>query len=164
MRCPDCGSENLAGAEDCVSCSAPIASYAAQATGKDQKRILEGTIRDLKPHDAIALYPSRTVTEAVELMRTHKIGCVVVAEKGGSLAGIFTERDLLRKVAGRLDPSKTRLAAVMRADIEPLHEGDTVAFAFHNMAVHDYRHIPVEFDDGSLAVITSRDLLRYLCK
>ena len=164
MKCPDCGLENLPGEETCASCHASLSDLVLpQAKARDQKKILEGTLLDLKPQDAVTVSPDQTVADAVRLMREHKIGCVLVT-RGKALAGVFTERDMLRKVAGTKDPVKVRISEVMRDDIECLHEDDTVAVAFHQMAVHDFRHIPVQRKNGRLGIITSRDLLSYLCK
>ncbi|MBI4387358.1 MAG: CBS domain-containing protein [Elusimicrobia bacterium] len=165
MKCPDCGHENLAGEEACEACHTPLASLSIPnaSRGKDQRRILEGTVEDLHSHDALMLDPDRSVADAVRLMRGNKMGCVLVASHG-DLCGIFTERDLLSQVAGLEKPEKTRLAEVMRANPQCLKEDDAVALAFHAMAVNGHRHVPIRRRDGTLGVISSRDLLDYLCR
>lgn len=165
-RCPDCGAENLPGEEDCASCRTPIAGLdppRSKPGGPMRRRILEGTVRDLKPRDAMALGPDKTVAEAVTLMRGRKTGCILVTD-GKGLAGIFTERDLLRKVAGLKDPSKVRLSDVMQTEVQTLAEDEALAHAFHHMAVKGYHHLPVVRKDGGYGIVSSRDLLRYLCK
>ena len=164
MRCPDCGQENIAGEEICQSCDAPLADLAMpRAKGGVQTKIIEGTIADVNPHVAIAVAGTSTVADAIKLMRSGKMGCVLVMQEG-ALAGIFTERDLLMKIAGLKDPAQVRLADVMNHDPQCLSDTDSIAFAFHNMALKGYRHIPISRADGSLGIISSRDLLRYLCR
>src|SRR5256885_1420207 len=50
---------------------------------------------------AVTIGPEATIQEAVECLQGMHIGCVLVAGSDGKLAGIFTERDLLNRVAGR---------------------------------------------------------------
>ena len=96
-------------------------------------------------------------------MRRHKVGCLLVVE-GGNLAGVVSERELLTRLPDALIPGKTPVSDVMRADAAVLREDDSVADVFHQMAVSGYRHLAVRLNDGRLAVLSSRDLLRYLCK
>ena len=63
------------------------------------------------------LAPDATVLEAAQLMNDRMIGSVMVVEKG-NLVGIFTERDVLRRiVAEKRDPTKTRLSEVMTKQV-----------------------------------------------
>lgn len=166
MRCPDCGSENMAGEEACQACGTPLSSSAqlrTKAHGPAERRVLEGTLRDLSPVSAVSVPAERPAADAVELMREHKTGCVLVTREG-RLAGIFTERDLLLCVAGLRDPRRTPVGEVMKPDPQCLSEDDTIAYAFHNMALMGHRHIPVTRKDRSYGIISSRDLLRYLCR
>src|SRR4051812_48614862 len=63
-------------------------------------------VNRLQPGPYVCLRLDATVADAVEQMRRHRVGCVLVCRANGTLAGIFTERDLLRRVlavAGPLD-------------------------------------------------------------
>ena len=166
MKCPDCGFENIAGEEVCESCSASLSSLAlpeAKAKQGVQRKILEGSIADLGVHDAVVVSPQATVAEAVRLMREKKMGCVLVGD-ARSLLGICTERDLLMEVAGLQEPEKLRLSSVMTRDPQYLRDDHPIAFAFHNMALRNYRHIPILRANGTFGIVSSRDLLRYLCR
>src|SRR2546423_12242170 len=74
------------------------------------------TVQDIlakKGGNIISVPPQETVLRAAQLMNERAIGGLVVTD-GGRLAGIFTERDILRRVvAQRLDPAVTRVADVM---------------------------------------------------
>ncbi len=63
--------------------------------------VLRLPIKALRLQDAISVSPSTTVQSAVEKMQRHNIGCVLVVESK-KLTGIFTERDLLQKVLGKI--------------------------------------------------------------
>lgn len=166
MKCPDCGHDNIAGEDTCESCSAPLSSLEhPEARGKKgvQKKLIEGIISQIGVKDAELIPLTTTVADAIRMMRQYKTGCVLVGERG-RLFGICTERDILLEVAGLQDPEKIRLSYVMKAAPQILREDDAVAFAFHNMALREYRHIPILRKDGSYGIISARDLLRYLCQ
>lgn len=160
-RCPDCGHENIAGEELCEACH----TFLSPPTPKDAvaRRILKGRVSDLEPAPAPCLQADASVADAVRLMREKRKGCVLVT-RGRELASIFTERDLLLRVAGLKDPERLKLSEAMKPEPRCLRHDDTVAFAFHHMAVNGFRHVPVRLADGSLGVVSSRDLLRYLCR
>lgn len=161
--CPDCGQPNLPGEEDCSACRAPLSALpASQPKQGMPRRILEGTVADLAPRPAATLSESAIVADAVKLMRERKVGCVLVT-RGKALAGIFTERDLLLGSGSSRDLSKAKVADLMRKDPDFLREDQPVAFAFNKMTAHGQHHVPVLRPDGSWAMISARDLLRYLC-
>jgi CBS domain-containing protein len=103
------------------------------------------TLPELQP--PIVLAPDATVRAALEVMNRATVGCVLVVEDG-KLAGIFTERDLLTKVAGTLDVDTTRLADVMTRDPECLTLDDSIAYALNKMSVGGFRHVPLVDADG----------------
>ncbi len=97
--------------------------------------------------------PGATVAEAVQKMNEHKIGALVVKE-GSHVIGMFTERDVLRRVVGeeRL-PARTIVAEVMTSDVvccSPHADVDDVAAT---MQARRIRHIPVCDDDGDKALL-----------
>ncbi|MDE2291109.1 MAG: CBS domain-containing protein, partial [Elusimicrobia bacterium] len=150
------------GDDHCAGCGHDLPAPArGVASAELARRIAEGTVADLGPHPAVTMPAVATVAEAVDLMREERVGCVLVTTKG-EVVGILTERDLLNKVAGLLNPKTTKVSEVMHADPETLSPDEPVSHAFHQMAVGGFRHIPVRQDDGSVAMVSSRDLLSYL--
>ncbi|MDE2237194.1 MAG: CBS domain-containing protein, partial [Elusimicrobia bacterium] len=125
-----------------------------------ERRILEGSVRALRPKPALTIGPVAPVSEAVERMRTAKVGCLLVIEDG-KLVGVLSERELLHN---SIDPLALAgsVGALMRADATCLREEDSVADAFHAMAVTGHRHLPVA-RAGGYSVVSVRDLLHYLC-
>ena len=81
----------------------------------------------------------------------------------GKLLGIFSERDLLTKVAG-LHASFTDLTVqqFMTAQPETVTAKDTLAFALHKMDVGGYRHLPVLSEGIASGVISVRDMVRHM--
>src|SRR2546422_1589174 len=78
------------------------------------------TVQDIlarKGSDVISVKPGETVLNAAQLMSERGIGGLVVTE-GGRLVGIFTERDILRRVvAQRRDCAATKVAEVMTTPV-----------------------------------------------
>jgi CBS domain-containing protein len=109
----------------------------------------------------VGLSPEASVLEATRVMSERGIGAVLVLDEG-RLVGIFTERDVLRRVVaeGR-DPATTRLALVMTRDVltcapaTPLEECRTL------MTNRRIRHLPVRGPDGLCGVISSGDVLAF---
>src|ERR1019366_10536899 len=83
-----------------------------------------------------------TVLQAALLMNEHKIGALVVIDQG-RVAGMFTERDVLRLVAERRDPAQTSVGDVMTTEVvccSPTTPVDEAKSAMKNRRV---RHLPV---------------------
>jgi CBS domain-containing protein len=103
----------------------------------------------------VAVHPAATVLEATGLMNEHRTGSVLVMS-GGRLVGIFTERDVLRRIvaAGR-SPETTTVGEVMTGDViccGPEASMDEIADV---MRLRRIRHVPVIDDDGSVAGLVS---------
>src|SRR2546430_16634948 len=104
------------------------------------------TVRDMlakKGSDVITIAPSETVLRAAELMNERGIGGLVVAERGRPV-GIFTERDILRRVvAQQRDPTTTRVADAMTSPVIACAPGTTVEEGAAMMTAKRIRHLPV---------------------
>ena len=104
-----------------------------------------------------------TLADAIHLMQQERRACVLVMDND-RLAGIFTERDILMKVAGQpLDLVRTPVSASMTPDPFTLPDDANVAFALSKMVLEGFRHIPLVDDDGRpTAVVSMRNLIEYL--
>lgn len=122
------------------------------------------TVRDIlarKGSEVVTASPDQTVLEAAQLMNSRGIGAVVVTEKE-EIRGIFTERDVLRRiVAEAREPSTTRLRDVMTTSLATTATEMTVDECAELMTRRRIRHLPV-IRNGQLAgVVTIGDLLAY---
>ena len=126
--------------------------------------LFNDTIRVLGPAEPICLPASATVSDAIERMLDRRQAGVLVVDAEGRLTGIFTERDVLTRVAGRgRDARQTRLGEVMTADPDALTAGDRIAYAVHSMSVAGYRTVPlVDADRRPIGVVTVNDIIRWL--
>jgi CBS domain-containing protein len=123
---------------------------------------LHKPVKHLRVRKPITLGPHDMALEAIELMRKKKIGCVLVTEQE-KLVGIFTERDVLMKVAGRKDISALKLSDVMTKNVDGFQQDDSIAYVLNAMHVGGYRHIPVIDEKGKpIAVISVKDIIAYI--
>ena len=122
------------------------------------------TLRDIlarKGHEVISVRPGDSVLHAANLMNDRGIGGLLVLD-GGEPAGIFTERDVLRRVVAQgRDPAATAVRDVMSTPVTACEPGLTVEEAAALMTARRIRHLPVR-DGGSLAgLVTIGDLLAF---
>jgi CBS domain-containing protein len=94
--------------------------------------------------------PHETVLHAAEKMNDYGIGALVVIDRG-RVVGMFTERDMLRRVvAHRLDPADVHVAQVMTHDVVTCHPGTRVEEARRVFMECRIRHMPVVDEHGGL--------------
>lgn len=109
--------------------------------------------------EPVTATPETTVRRAAELMTEHACGSVVVVDGAGRVLGIFTERDLTRRVvAAGLDPDTTPLSAVMTPDPETIAADAPVADAIRFMDECGCRHLPVLEGDRLIGVVAPEDI------
>ena len=130
---------------------------------RDRRRTPLGQI--LEERESIhSVGPEVSVTECVRAMTARKIGAMMVME-GGSLVGIFTERDALSKVlAAGLDPGSTKVSEVMTRDPYCIAPTTTVGEAMQAVTTRRFRHLPIVENGKVLAVVSSGDLTHWLIK
>ncbi|MHB1424788.1 MAG: CBS domain-containing protein [Gemmataceae bacterium] len=169
MICPHCAHDNFPGSEQCENCLADLTQL-DQPVAQDrvERSLLEDTVSLLKPRPALAVSPDATVKQAIDLMLAHDIGAVLIVENAGALLGIFSERDLLMKVADpRVNHTTRPVKDFMTPNPATVRPTDTLAFVLHQMDVGGYRHVPVIKDGRPPGMISVRDMLRHmtqLCK
>jgi CBS domain-containing protein len=125
--------------------------------------ILNVAIRDLDPRPAVSVDKSTPVREAIRLMLENRIGAVLVVAEGRAV-GIFTERDVLRRMASASAIDHGRpVEELMTADPETLGLDDGIAFALNRMILGGYRHIPIVDERGApLSVLSVREVVAFI--
>jgi CBS domain-containing protein len=169
MICPTCGWDNLPGNEECSNCQQDLTPLDRPAAhNRVERSLMEDPVSALNPKAPVTVQATATVHEAIQTMLSCNIGSLLVVDPSGKLLGIFSERDLLTKVAG-LQPSYATMPVrdFMTANPETVTAADTLNFALHKMDGGGYRHLPVLKDGRPVGVISVRDMLRHitrLCK
>jgi CBS domain-containing protein len=123
--------------------------------------ILETPVSELMARDPFVVDAGATVVEAVRAMNEHHTGCVLV-QKDGKLVGIFTERDVLRKVVFHDGNRNWKVESVMTPRPKTLPPGASVAFALNKMSVDGYRHIPIVEDGKAVGVLSVKDIVNFV--
>lgn len=122
------------------------------------------TVREIlarKGSEVLTVAPESTVLEAAQLMNARGIGAVPVLELG-ALIGIFTERDLMRRVvAETLPPESTPIRQVMTPDPLTARPETTVEDCGALMTARRIRHLPVLGPGGLIGIVTIGDLLAF---
>jgi CBS domain-containing protein len=116
-------------------------------------------VRALIERDTVVrCMPDATVRSAVETMAEHVCGSILVLQ-ADTLVGIFTERDLLMRVAatGR-DLDRTTISEVMTREPDTIGADEPVAEAIRRMDEFSYRYLPVIEDGKVIGVISTRHL------
>jgi len=104
-----------------------------------------------------------TIRETIALMQAQGEGCVLICDPQGQLRGIFTERDLLRRVIGRdldLDSPITEAMSTTLATVKPT---DPITRALKLLHDRGLRHLPVVDENGqAVGIVSVRRVLEYL--
>lgn len=120
--------------------------------------LIRDVIRNREPY---SMKPSASVQDAAEFMAARNVGAVCVVDDDGKLLGVFSERDVVKRVVlQRSDPSSIRigdvtseLRAVIRCDETP-HQ------ALERMELIGTRHLPVMDGERWVGMLSMRDLMR----
>ncbi len=116
-------------------------------------------VSDLMTQAAVTDAPDDTLAEAAAKMRQQQTGSLLVME-GDMLAGIVTERDVLKVVGEGQDPKSVSLRDVMTTDVVTVDPEKSVQEAARIMFDKWFRHLPVTTSDGKVVgIISLRDLL-----
>jgi CBS domain-containing protein len=121
------------------------------------------TLGEVMTRDVLTVAPEDTIGEAAQKMTDQGVGAVVVSDFG-RLIGIFTERDLMRAVAGRVHPSEARVREWMTPDPLTMVEGASVEEAGQAMIERGFRHIPVVDGERAVGIVSIRDVAEWRLK
>jgi CBS domain-containing protein len=107
-----------------------------------------------------AVRRNATVTEACRTMSEKNVGIVVVLDDD-RLLGVFSERDVVRRVVDKgLDPDRTTVDQVMTTEIVVAEEDEDYQAAMRTMDQANIRHLPVIRGSQVVSMLSIRDLMR----
>jgi CBS domain-containing protein len=114
-----------------------------------------------KGSDVVGIEPAATLQSAATLLAQKKIGAVVIRGAGGRLAGILSERDIVRAVA-KQGPAALDLsvAQAMTREVITCTEDDTCAEIMERMTSGKFRHLPVLRDNALVGLISIGDVVK----
>ena len=118
--------------------------------------MLVSEILDAKGHNVITIRPEATVAEALRVLWLEGIGALVVTDESGKVAGIISERDIVRGIASQgTDLLETQVEDRMDRSLITCTPETWVEELMNEMTEHRIRHLPVVEDDGKLVGIVS---------
>lgn len=126
------------------------------------RNLRKDSVSRLNPAPALSVERGSTVADAVSLMRKENAGCVLVCDSG-QLVGLFTERDLMRRVLAVGKALTIPVADVMTPDPLTILPRDPIRIAVRRMEEGGHRHLPVVDDSNRpLGMLSVKRVIRYL--
>ncbi|HEX9021104.1 MAG TPA: CBS domain-containing protein [Nitrospirota bacterium] len=105
----------------------------------------------------------RTLLDAAKQMAECNIGALLVMERG-SLAGIVTERDIVKSTANEKSIGDVKIKEVMSTNLLVVKPGDDLDYVMAIMIQNNIRHTPVVEETGLVGFLSMRDVVRVLVK
>lgn len=164
MACPNCGHENLAGADVCEECQADLTHLdAPEPRTPLEGVIMEQTLASVPGVSAPRVDPETPLREVAERLADGDGAALVVYDD--VLIGIFSERDLLMKIGDRFNALADRpIRDFMTPAPETLSGQDPIVFALNRMDVGHFRHIPIEENERPVGMVSTRNILQHLAR
>src|SRR5271165_6481353 len=112
--------------------------------------------------EAASVPVEATAEQAIRTMLDRHVGAVAVVDENQRVAGIFTERDVLRRLSlGERNPRTTAVRDIMTTPVELATQATTPSEALTTMVDRHYRHLPIVEDDGQLlGILSIRNVLQ----
>lgn len=123
--------------------------------------MIETRVRDVMNAPVRTVGSAESVVAAARTLSAHDIGSLVVTQ-GGDVAGIVTESDVVRVVAGGGDPEGVAVADVMSAPVVTVAADCAVHEAAERLRDNDIKKLPVAEDGDLVGIVTASDLARYV--
>jgi CBS domain-containing protein len=113
-----------------------------------------------KGAEVVTITPEATVRELVALLARHNIGALVVSEDGTTVAGIVSERDVVRSLHTDESPLDAPVSAIMTAEVLSCQPQDSVNELMRLMTDHRVRHVPVVVDGSLTGIVSIGDVVK----
>lgn len=120
-----------------------------------EQALADETVAAVQSTPYASVPPDTPIHEAIKRLAELHVACLLV-EQDGKLVGVFSDRDVLDKVALEFDDLKEKpVSEVMTANTVYVYDTDSSAAVLAVMAVSGYRHVPVLSLDGKIVGIAS---------
>ncbi len=143
----------------------PLSNYDLPAYSDQMEReLVENSVSAMVTRPLITVPQTATVAQALATMVERDVACVLVTDEQDHLLGIFSERDVLLKVAEQYEQIKDKpISEVMTPKPRAVYETASPSQALNLMAESGFRHIPIlDIDDRVVGIVGPRRVTRYL--
>lgn len=113
-----------------------------------------------KGDDVVTIGPEATVRELLDRLAQHNIGAIVVSRDGETIAGIVSERDIVRRMVAGSRVLDARVGTIMTSQVRTCSPDDTVDMLMRMMTEQRFRHVPVLRDGRLAGVISIGDVVK----
>jgi CBS domain-containing protein len=111
--------------------------------------------------DVVTIAPGTTISEAAKLLSEKRIGAIIISEDGSKVAGILSERDIVRELGRRGAACMADVVdSVMTAKIIGCTKSDTADQVMQKMTDGRFRHMPVMEGDKMIGLISIGDVVK----
>ncbi len=130
-----------------------------------EQALAEDSVGAIRHHPVTTVAPDDSIEVAMKKLVDDLTGCLLVQEDG-RLIGVFSDRDVLNRVALEYDDVKDKpVRDFMTSDPVFVYESDKSAAALSVMAVSGFRHVPVtDLEQNVLGIVTPRRVTGFLRK
>jgi len=112
--------------------------------------------------DIICIEPTADLSAAAKLLSTHRIGAVLIRGAGGRIAGILSERDIVRALSEHGAAALSLpVGQVMTRNVATCEEDDSVASIMERMTAGKFRHLPVVAKEELIGLISIGDVVKH---
>lgn len=144
----------------------PLENYDSKVYSDSlEKALAEESVTGIQYRPVAVTAPETPICLAVEKLANLHVACLLIEEEG-RLVGVFSDRDVLSKVALEFDQVKDRpVSEVMTREPIFVYESDSSAAALSVMAVNGFRHVPVtDLKRKALGIISPQRVTAFLRK
>ncbi|MGU3492662.1 CBS domain-containing protein [Xanthobacteraceae bacterium A53D] len=119
-------------------------------------------ILQTKGTSIITIAPQTSLKEAVDLLAKHRIGAIVAVDGSGQVAGILSERDVVRILAEKgTDVLSDPVSSVMTKTVVTCTASETIPGIMERMTRGRFRHVPVVEEGRLLGIISIGDVVKF---
>ena len=121
---------------------------------------ISDVLRGKAINGVITIAPEASVRELVALLAEHNVGALIVSTDGSTVAGIVSERDVVRHLHRDVVVLEGPVSAIMTAEVKSCDQRVTLDELMQVMTDHRIRHVPVVEDDALIGIVSIGDVVK----
>ena len=122
--------------------------------------LVKQILRNKDSQSVLTIAPGSTVEAAAKLLSEKRVGAVVVSDDGSTVAGILSERDIVRELGKRGTACMAdKVDALMTREVYGCGPEDSTDIVLQTMTTKRFRHLPVMEDGKMIGLISIGDVV-----